>query len=135
MPFCPKCKFEYKQGAETCPDCGAALVEALPAEQGLESPDEGERKWKLLYIATSRPAAEFLNETLRNEGIASVVKYRGRFFGRGVAHGLGAVTGAGDAEIWVDEKQFEEAEGIRRQTVGDDDTSHGYIPTDNDPDR
>lgn len=33
MPFCPKCGYEYEPGVEVCPDCGEALVEALPAEE------------------------------------------------------------------------------------------------------
>jgi len=81
-----------------------------------------------LYNATSRTAAEFLKETLDASGIESVVRYRGSFFGRGVSHGLGAVAGAVDAEVWVLEDQFEEAREIRRQTVGDEDTSHGFLP-------
>ena len=30
MAYCPKCKTEYRDGIETCADCGAALVEKLP---------------------------------------------------------------------------------------------------------
>jgi hypothetical protein len=32
MPFCPQCKSEYREGFETCAQCGVALVPALEAE-------------------------------------------------------------------------------------------------------
>lgn len=32
MPWCPKCKNEYKEGIKTCSDCGCELVENEPAE-------------------------------------------------------------------------------------------------------
>lgn len=28
--FCPKCECEYREGFDTCADCGVALVEDLP---------------------------------------------------------------------------------------------------------
>ena len=27
MPWCPKCKTEYREGIEVCADCGSQLVE------------------------------------------------------------------------------------------------------------
>ncbi|MBQ9136784.1 MAG: hypothetical protein IJX66_11915 [Lachnospiraceae bacterium] len=33
MPWCPKCKNEYKEGIDTCSDCGCELVEAEPLEE------------------------------------------------------------------------------------------------------
>jgi hypothetical protein len=31
--FCPNCKYEYKPGVATCPDCGTDLVYKLAPEQ------------------------------------------------------------------------------------------------------
>jgi len=30
MPFCPKCRAEYIEGVEECPDCHVSLVQELP---------------------------------------------------------------------------------------------------------
>ena len=30
MPFCPKCKYEYREGFTLCPDCDVELVPELP---------------------------------------------------------------------------------------------------------
>ena len=131
MPFCPKCKFEYKPEIGVCPDCGEKLGDSLPDPEADAGHDEyAEDRWKLLYFATNRSAAEFLKETLEASGITCAVKYRGRFFGRGISFGLGAVADAADAEVWVLKEQFDQAREIRRQTVGDRDTAHGFLPED-----
>ncbi len=35
MPFCPKCKSEYRSGVEDCADCNVSLVKELPLEGDL----------------------------------------------------------------------------------------------------
>jgi hypothetical protein len=128
MPFCPSCRYEYIAEVTVCPDCGRPLVAILPEIDAGSGEADKKREWKLLYYATSRPAAEFLKETLLASGVEVVVKYRGRFFGRGVSYGLGAIADAADAEVWVNKEQFARAEEIREQTVGDEDTRHGFLP-------
>jgi hypothetical protein len=32
MPFCPKCKYEYREGIKTCADCHSELVDTLDDE-------------------------------------------------------------------------------------------------------
>ena len=32
MPWCPKCRSEYREGFESCSECGVELVEELPEE-------------------------------------------------------------------------------------------------------
>ena len=36
MPWCPKCKNEYREGITTCVDCNEALVEDLSEIKSLE---------------------------------------------------------------------------------------------------
>ncbi len=38
MPWCPNCRNEYREGIETCADCGVALVDQLPEEENKEAP-------------------------------------------------------------------------------------------------
>ena len=62
MPYCPKCRDEFQDGVEVCPDCKIALVEELPAQPEREEIDE--------------PLAMMWTEILENEGIHSLVKSR-----------------------------------------------------------
>jgi hypothetical protein len=130
MSFCPQCRYEYKPDVVVCPDCGTQLVDVLPGENEEGGEAHARPRWRLLYNATARSAAEFLEEALKSSGITCVVKYRGGYFGRAVSYGVGAITSTPDAEVYVLEEQFSEAEEIRRQTVGDEDSSLGYIPKD-----
>ncbi len=34
--FCPNCRYEYKEGVSTCPDCDVPLVSELPPEEEIE---------------------------------------------------------------------------------------------------
>ncbi len=36
MPWCPNCKYEYKEGITVCADCGAALVDSLEEIEAME---------------------------------------------------------------------------------------------------
>jgi len=40
MPFCPKCKYEYREGIEVCPDCDVKLVPKLHEEEAPRYRDE-----------------------------------------------------------------------------------------------
>jgi hypothetical protein len=37
MPFCPKCRDEFQDQLEVCPDCGVELIDKLPGEVILKS--------------------------------------------------------------------------------------------------
>lgn len=70
MPFCPKCRFEYREGIEKCPDCDLKLVEKLH-----EGEQEQCRSEELVEIATFPYAAgaEMARVKLAGEGIEAVV--------------------------------------------------------------
>ena len=36
MPFCPKCRAEYVEKVETCPDCQVSLVQELPPKDEVD---------------------------------------------------------------------------------------------------
>ncbi|KPL00556.1 MAG: hypothetical protein AMJ91_04150 [candidate division Zixibacteria bacterium SM23_73_3] len=68
MPYCPQCRFEYKKGMKKCPDCGAPLVDKLEKEspQGIN--------YVPLRTLPSRLYAEMLQDSLKKEGIPSIIK-------------------------------------------------------------
>lgn len=69
MPFCPQCRFEYKEGVKECPDCGVSLVGELPEPSPSEAPN-----FVPLKNLPSRLYAQMLQEALKNEGIPSMIK-------------------------------------------------------------
>lgn len=50
MPWCPRCRTEYREGFTVCADCGEPLVPELPAEkkQDSQKPEDG----KPVYLTT-----------------------------------------------------------------------------------
>ncbi len=39
MPWCPKCKTEYREGFTVCADCGSELVKEQPVEERKQKPN------------------------------------------------------------------------------------------------
>jgi hypothetical protein len=78
MPYCPRCRFEYRAGVRRCPDCGAALVARLPAEPSLPQEPDLEAialleatRLKLLATVSGESHAWLLQEALREHGVGS----------------------------------------------------------------
>lgn len=59
MPWCPKCRYEYKEGYTMCADCNVALVDELP-------PEEKENDLNIIEEEASGILVEDI-ETLDNE--------------------------------------------------------------------
>ncbi|MCJ7507531.1 MAG: DUF2007 domain-containing protein [candidate division Zixibacteria bacterium] len=114
MPFCPKCKYEYKPGIEICPDCDEKLVESLPEEEPDEEPElDGEIELALLCTTSSLVHTEFLKEALKDNDIPCLVKREGpSIYGSGVA-GY-AFFGS---KIYIPKDKLEEAKRIKDQTI------------------
>ncbi len=76
MPWCPKCRAEYRDGFTQCSTCGVPLVDELPAEQPEAEPQaaqpEGMEKPVAVYLAQNRMEAEMVCEMLNEQGIAAV---------------------------------------------------------------
>lgn len=66
MAFCPRCRFEYTVGVSRCPDCGAELVDSLPAEQPAAQADFAEVE---LCVLPDEIHATLLQNTLAGHGI------------------------------------------------------------------
>jgi len=77
MPWCPKCRYEYREGFTTCSDCGAALVEELP-EAGTEPREEAasanDGSLVAVYEAEDELQAITIKEVLEQAGIPAVEK-------------------------------------------------------------
>ena len=75
MPFCPKCHDEFREDAETCPDCAASLVSSLPVKK---IPKEAIKRMNepLVWAATAPNEAlgTFWQGILEDAGVRSVLK-------------------------------------------------------------
>lgn len=73
MPWCPNCKFEYKDGVLKCADCGADLVESYEEIVALEEQEKAEQEQQMAFEAQLNKieAEEYLErqEILRNQAM------------------------------------------------------------------
>jgi len=70
LPYCPGCGFIYPSEIDTCPDCGEALVEELPAAFApAMSPDDS---WVVVGGVTSEVKAKVARGSLNSNNIPSV---------------------------------------------------------------
>ncbi|MEN6582357.1 MAG: hypothetical protein ABFD54_07890 [Armatimonadota bacterium] len=76
MPYCPECRYEYRPGFTTCPDCNVELVDELPEEQHSES----EATWGDLVTVETFPydaQAQAARLLLESHGITALVGISG----------------------------------------------------------
>ena len=73
MPWCPNCKFEYKEGITKCADCGADLVDSYEEIVAMEEQEALEQEQQMAFEAQLNKieAEEYLDrqEMLRNQAI------------------------------------------------------------------
>jgi predicted amidophosphoribosyltransferase len=122
MPYCPKCRYEYKPTVEICPDCGKKLVTKLKQKKRkkvatLEISEEEaliKPKLKLLYVTRNLIYANFLKETLEKNGIPCLIQRESGVNLRGPALIRHPLT---DTRVYVAEKNFEKSLKIKEQLV------------------
>ncbi len=108
MPFCPKCRYEYVEGIQRCPDCGETLVDELPEE------NQGEEfRLVRLHSFPGEVYANMVGEALEHEGIPYLVQKE--VLGSSVIV-QGATEGA-EVSLYVNEEDFEDAEVILNEMV------------------
>jgi hypothetical protein len=124
MPFCPKCRYEYKPEIWECPDCGVRLVEKLEEKESSENREKStdgktniesteSLKFVPLRDIPSRIQADMLRGLLENAGIPSQIRgltsqgYIMTYF----SSPLGGVT------LWVPEKDLVRAKEIADQML------------------
>jgi hypothetical protein len=90
MPYCPKCRVEYREGFSVCADCDEKLVAILPPEESDEEPgddnDENEKyqDWVPLSRLENPQYAEMIEGRLEELNIPVVIlsKVRGHEMAR-----------------------------------------------------
>ena len=103
MPFCPKCRSEYRPGFTRCTDCDLELIKSLPEEK----PEEfNQADVELIELATfpNSSEAEMIQELLEDNGISTVL--------RGDVDPLGLASGAESITLLVEEAKLVEAQKL-----------------------
>jgi hypothetical protein len=73
MPFCPRCKCEYRPEFDRCSDCDLELVESLPGENG-EELNRGRLDLVPLASFPDPMEAQMFQELLESNGIVSMLQ-------------------------------------------------------------
>ncbi len=73
--YCAKCKSEYRDGIEVCPECGCLLEENIPEKEEIE-PDLNEKGVEV-YNAADEFEADIVVAKLKAEGIYAYKTYKG----------------------------------------------------------
>ncbi len=129
MPWCPKCKSEYREGFTECATCHVPLVDELPEEdetrvQDTVQAEPAEETVQIanpiaVYTSERRIDAEMIRDMLQDSGIAAgmrqvMIQQSGAVTGRRARYGVELVVDAADtarARQLIDEmKQALEAE-------------------------
>jgi hypothetical protein len=81
--FCPNCRYEYKLGATTCPDCGADLVFQLPPNSAKSPQDaENEKDLVTIYVSSDGPSIAIAKSLLDDAGFEYLISKDWRGAGR-----------------------------------------------------
>lgn len=78
MSYCPNCKYEYVDETEVCKDCGAILVDELPAiEEEFEYTIEDYIDENLVFLVKPNDEIEalFIESTLKEEKIPAFIEH------------------------------------------------------------
>ena len=109
MPFCPKCKYEYREGIARCPDCDLPLRAHLREEPKAEPMEDA---WVVVATAANEMEARVIRGVLESAGIpvwerADIVK---------VLNPL-SIGPLAEESIAVPESRVEDASNILRDAL------------------
>jgi hypothetical protein len=80
MPWCPKCKTEYREGFTVCSDCGSPLVEAMKEDRPEDCIDEKtdslNEPARLMQVGNEYEADNII-ALLAGEGIPAYISHKG----------------------------------------------------------
>lgn len=83
MPFCPQCKYEYREGMTVCPDCNVELVDELVAAP--ESPKlTFSHPPEVVFEGPNEMLAEMVRGALEDNGIRALLQADHSLAGLGI---------------------------------------------------
>jgi hypothetical protein len=109
MPFCPRCRTEYRPGFTLCADCQVELVdqlEELPAKDSQPN-DAGKASWAFLISVYNDVEADLVAGLLTTCGIPTTRAYPG--MGTYAKIYFGSSLGV---DLYVPAEKLEEARSI-----------------------
>jgi len=109
MPFCPKCKYEYREGITRCPDCDLPLKAHLREEP---EPEPMEDEWVDLGSVSDVTEANVVKGVLEASGIPVWLKSDASVSSLPVLQRVGPIS---EVVICVPESRVEEANKVLRE--------------------
>lgn len=75
MPWCPKCRLEYRESFTKCSDCKVELVDKLEPEE-IECRNKQE-EWAFLISIGGENEKNVVESLLKSHAIPLLIKYKG----------------------------------------------------------
>lgn len=118
MPFCPKCRCEYREGFTYCPDCECDLVDSLPvpeAARGAQSEGLVQEDFTWLANVEDGPLGEGAIAVLR----AYEIPYRTGYSDQGMIGGLYTGKSTTGIDVYVPNSRLQEARELLNEATFD----------------
>ena len=136
MPFCPNCRYEYREGMVTCPECNEKLVPVIAEEavNNLSDTDKPDHDWVQIARLSSREYAEMVVEVWRARQIPAVIHSGTGHFGITGQMGPSSFRPIGGGySLMVPREHVAEADQEAALILGDEWEKSKLIDIDNDP--
>lgn len=118
MPFCPTCRFEYREGFTHCPDCGCDLVETLAVEERAKDEEIHACEYQdFVWLANVEdgPLGEGAISVLR----AYEIPYRTGYSDQGMIAGLYTGKSITGIDVYVQKSRLQEARELLEEATFD----------------